>query len=69
TNLSPTPQKIGKDTFSLTKLTEDETKPFLHKFKRVKREIFLHVLKGCKEKYAKAEIWKEFTIIEDAEVQ
>lgn len=69
TNLSPTPQKIGKDTFSLTKLTEDDTKPFLHQFKRVKREIFLHVLKGCREKYAKDEIWKEFTIIEDAEVQ
>ena len=27
----------------------------------------LHVLKGCKEAYQKAEVWKKFNIIEDAE--
>lgn len=69
TNLSPTPQKIGKGTFSMIELKKDETSPFSQKRKKVKREIFLHVLKGCKEKYAKAEFWKEFTIIEDAEAQ
>ena len=63
TTFSTIPQPINDYAFPI-RITEYED--FFHG-KNVKKEMFLHVPKGCKKKYSKAKFWKEFTITEDAE--
>ena len=65
TTFSKTPQKIGDSVFPRREAQRDEDGIYC---KYTKKVIFIHVPKGCKDEYLKANIWKEFTITEDAEI-